>query len=161
MMECDVPAFMVPACFENHGNYVVSLGNVVRWLGQQAEAAGVDIFPGFAAAEILYNDDGSVTGVATCGMGLDRHGRTTGAFRPGSGGGRLRDRPVLRQSLPVTLRRIAALQDGPTIRLFFEGARRISYGARAITAGGLQALPKPCLHEAVGKLRADRESETR
>ena len=63
------PNFAVPACFENHGNYIVSLGNVVRWLGQQAENLGVEIFPGFPAAEILYNDDGSVKGVATGNMG--------------------------------------------------------------------------------------------
>ena len=60
-----VPDFMLPACFRNHGNYVISLGNVCRWLGSQAEALGVELFPGFAAAEVLYNDDGSVKGVAT------------------------------------------------------------------------------------------------
>jgi flavin-dependent dehydrogenase len=53
---------------------VISLGNVVRWLGQQAEALGVEIFPGFAAAEVLYNDDGSVKGVATGNMGVKRDG---------------------------------------------------------------------------------------
>ena len=66
------PGWMLPACFQNHGNYVVSLANVVRWLGQQAEALGVEIFPGFPAAEVLYNDDGSVKGVATGNMGVDR-----------------------------------------------------------------------------------------
>ena len=54
------PDFMLPACFKNHGNYVVSLGNVCRWLGQQAEALGVEIFPGFAAAEVLYDENGAV-----------------------------------------------------------------------------------------------------
>jgi len=68
------PNFMLPKCFENHGNYVISLGNVVRWLGQQAEALGVEIFPGFTGAEILYNDDGSVKGVATGNMGVKRDG---------------------------------------------------------------------------------------
>jgi electron-transferring-flavoprotein dehydrogenase len=77
------PGFMVPACMENHGNYVISLGNVVRWLGQQAEALGVEIFPGFPAAEILYNDDGSVKGVATGNMGVDREGVPTDAFQLG------------------------------------------------------------------------------
>src|SRR5262245_44493114 len=57
------PALLLPACFQNHGNYVVSLGNVTRWLGKQAEAAGVEIFPGFAATEVLYEGD-KVRGVA-------------------------------------------------------------------------------------------------
>src|SRR3982074_3195035 len=60
-----VPDWMLPACFKNHGNYIASLGNVCRWLGTQAEAAGVEIYPGFAAAEILYTADGRVRGVAT------------------------------------------------------------------------------------------------
>src|SRR3990167_7684676 len=63
------PGFLLPDCFKNHGNYIVSLGNVVRWLGQQAEALGVEIFPGFAAGEVLYNDDGSVKGIATGNLG--------------------------------------------------------------------------------------------
>ncbi|HEX7811148.1 MAG TPA: NAD(P)/FAD-dependent oxidoreductase, partial [Burkholderiales bacterium] len=78
-----VPNFMLPGCFQNHGNYVVSLGNVCRWLGTQAEAAGVEIFPGFAAAEVLYRDDGSVRGVATGDMGVSRGGEKTDAFQPG------------------------------------------------------------------------------
>ena len=69
--------------FRNHGNYVVSLGNVCRWLGQQAESAGVEIFPGFAAAQVLYAEDGGVTGVATGDMGVGRDGRPTAAFQPG------------------------------------------------------------------------------
>jgi electron-transferring-flavoprotein dehydrogenase len=77
------PGFMVPKALTNHGNYIVSLANVVRWLGQQAEAAGVEIFPGFPAAEILYNDDGSVKGVATGNMGVNRHGQPTDAFQLG------------------------------------------------------------------------------
>jgi len=77
------PNFMLPACFQNHGNYVVSLGNVARWLGQQAEAAGVEIFPGFAAAEVLYDEKGAVRGVATGDMGVSRKGEHTDAFQPG------------------------------------------------------------------------------
>jgi electron-transferring-flavoprotein dehydrogenase len=77
------PNFMLPACFENHGNYVISLGNVVRWLGQQAEALGVEIFPGFAAAEILYGDDGHVKGVATGNMGVKRDGEAGADFQLG------------------------------------------------------------------------------
>ena len=53
------PQFLIPKCLHNEGNYVISLGNLVRWLGTQAEALGVEIFPGFAAAEVLYNDDGA------------------------------------------------------------------------------------------------------
>jgi electron-transferring-flavoprotein dehydrogenase len=68
------PSFMVPKALTNHGNYVISLANVVRWLGQQAEALGVEVFPGFPAAEVLYNEDGSVKGVATGNMGVNRHG---------------------------------------------------------------------------------------
>jgi len=78
-----VPSFMLPACFQNHGNYVISLGNLCRWLGQQAEGLGVEIFPGFAAAEVLYNDDGSVKGVATGDMGVGRDGKPTDAYQPG------------------------------------------------------------------------------
>jgi electron-transferring-flavoprotein dehydrogenase len=78
-----VPGFMLPSCFQNHGNYVVSLGNVCRWLGQQAETLGVEIFPGFPAAEILYGSDGRVTGVATGDMGIGRDGKPTASFQPG------------------------------------------------------------------------------
>jgi electron-transferring-flavoprotein dehydrogenase len=59
-----IPGFMMPPLLNNHGNYIISLGNVCRWLAQQAEALGVEIFPGFAAAEVLYHEDGSVKGVA-------------------------------------------------------------------------------------------------
>ncbi|MBP6405494.1 MAG: NAD(P)/FAD-dependent oxidoreductase, partial [Ramlibacter sp.] len=77
------PNMVLPPCFQNHGNYIVSLGNVVRWLGTQAEALGVEIFPGFAAAEVLYNDDGSVKGVATGNMGVGKDGEPTGEFQLG------------------------------------------------------------------------------
>ena len=217
------PDWMLPACFQNHGNYVISLGNVVRWLGQQAEALGVEIFPGFPAAEILYNDDGSVKGVATGNMGIDRHGNPTPAFQLGmelhakytlfaeGSRGHLgkqlmakydlnKDRdpqsygigikelweidPSLHQpglvihtagwpldrdtyggsflyhleNNQVAVGFIVGLayanpylspyeefqryKTHPEIRKFFEGGKRISYGARAITAGGLQSLPK-------------------
>ena len=69
-----VPAWMLPDCFTNHGNYIASLGNVCRWLGTQAEAAGVEIYPGFAAAEVLFTDDGKVRGVATGDMGIGKDG---------------------------------------------------------------------------------------
>lgn len=77
------PNLFLPPCFQNHGNYIVSLGNVVRWLAQQAEALGVEIFPGFPAAEVLYNEDGSVKGVATGNMGVGKDGEPTDAFQLG------------------------------------------------------------------------------
>ncbi|MFZ6870832.1 electron transfer flavoprotein-ubiquinone oxidoreductase [Undibacterium sp. Di27W] len=216
------PNWMLPACFENHGNYIVSLANVTRWLGQQAEALGVEVFPGFAAAEVLYNDDGSVKGVATGNMGVDRHGQPTSAFQLGmelhakytlfaeGARGHLGKQVIAKydlnkgkdpQSYGIGIKELWEidpkqhkqglvvhttgwplmdqysgsflyhLEDNlvavgyvvglayenpylspyeefqrfkthPAIRTFFEGGKRISYGARAITAGGLQSLPK-------------------
>ncbi|HEV2613042.1 MAG TPA: electron-transfer flavoprotein:ubiquinone oxidoreductase, partial [Noviherbaspirillum sp.] len=218
-----MPDFTVPAAFHNHGNYVISLANVVRWLGQQAEALGVEIFPGFPAAEILYNDDGSVKGVATGNMGIDRHGNPTDAFQLGmelhakytffaeGSRGHLGKQLISKFNLDegrapqtynigikelweidpkmhrpglvvhttgwpldkntvggsflyhlennqVAVGFVVSLayenpylspfeefqryKTHPEIRKFFEGGKRISYGARAITAGGLQSLPK-------------------
>ena len=77
------PNFLLPQCFQNHGNYIVSLGNVTRWLAEQAEALGVEIFPGFPAAEVLYNGDGSVKGVATGNMGIGKDHEPTGDFQLG------------------------------------------------------------------------------
>ena len=77
------PDFLVPDCFHNDGNFVISLGNVTRWLAEQAEALGVEIFPGFAAAEVLYNDDGSVKGVATGNLGIGKDGQPTDNFQLG------------------------------------------------------------------------------
>jgi electron-transferring-flavoprotein dehydrogenase len=217
------PNWMLPACFENHGNYIVSLANVVRWLGRQAEALGVEIFPGFPAAEILYNEDGSVKGVATGNLGVDRQGKPTDTFQLGMElhakytlfaegsrghlGKQLIDKfdlnqgkdpqtyalgikelweidPKLHQpglvvhtagwpldndtyggsflyhleNNQVAVGYVVGLayenpylspyeefqryKTHPAIRKFFEGGKRISYGARAITAGGLQSLPK-------------------
>ena len=72
-----------PPQMNNHGNYIVSLGNLCRWLKEQAEQAGVEIFEGFAASEILYNEDGSVAGVATGDMGVSREGEHKDSFQPG------------------------------------------------------------------------------
>jgi electron-transferring-flavoprotein dehydrogenase len=72
-----------PPQMNNHGNYIVSLGNVCRWLGEQAEAMGVEIYPGFAAAEVLYADDGSVRGVATGDMGIGKDGEPIANHQPG------------------------------------------------------------------------------
>ncbi len=217
------PNWMLPACFKNHGNYVVSLGNVCRWLGQQAEALGVELFPGFAAAEVLYDDKGCVKGVATGDMGVNRKGEKTDAFQPGIElhakytffaegcrghlGRQLEQKFGLRigadpQVYGIGLKELWEikpdrhqlglvvhtagwpldadtyggsflyhLEDNlaavgfvvglgyanpylnpfeefqrykthPAIRGFFEGGKRIAYGARAIAAGGLQSLPR-------------------
>ncbi|GAB3400689.1 electron transfer flavoprotein-ubiquinone oxidoreductase [Massilia agilis] len=217
------PGFAVPKCFENHGNYIVSLANVVRWLGQQAEALGVEIFPGFPAAEVLYNDDGSVKGVATGNMGVNREGEPTDAFQLGmelhakytlfaeGARGHLGKQLMTKfdlnkgkdpQTYGIGIKELWEIDPAkhkpglvihtagwplendtyggsflyhlennqvavgfvvglayqnpylspyeefqrykthPAIRTFFEGGKRISYGARAITAGGLQSLPK-------------------
>ena len=74
---------ITPPPLRNHGNYVVSLGNVCRWLGEQAETFGVEVYPGFAAAEILYREDGSVKGVATGDMGRTRDGEEGPNFERG------------------------------------------------------------------------------
>ena len=72
-----------PPQMTNHGNYIISLGNLCRWLGEQAEGLGVEIYPGFAAAEVLYSDDGAVRGVATGDMGIGKDGQATDNYQPG------------------------------------------------------------------------------
>ncbi|MEO8020885.1 electron transfer flavoprotein-ubiquinone oxidoreductase [Polaromonas sp.] len=217
------PAFFVPECFHNEGNYVISLGNVVRWLAQQAENLGVEIFPGFAAAEVLYNDNGSVKGVATGNLGVGKDGQPSDHFQLGMelhgkytifaegarghlgrqlmaqfklndgkdpqayalgikelweidpakhkpglvvhtagwpmdsktyGGGfmyHLEDNKVtlgLVVGLDYTNPYLSPFEEmqrwktHPSIKAYLEGGKRISYGARAITAGGLVSLPK-------------------
>lgn len=78
-----LPNFAMPPLMGNHGNYIVSLGNVCRWLAEKAEALGVEVYPGFAAAELLINDEGAVYGVATGDMGVGRDGKPTGNYTPG------------------------------------------------------------------------------
>ena len=217
-----IPNWALPDCFINHGNYIVSLSNVVKWMGQQAEALGVDVYPGFPASEILYNDDGSVKGVVTGDMGVSRDGSQRADFQPGMAleakytlfaegsrghlGRQLIERFRLDatsdpQSYGIGLKELWEIdpkrhQEGlvihsagwplesdtyggsflyhmkdhlvttgfvvglgysnpwlspfeefqrykthPAIRSFFEGGKRIGYGARAITAGGLNSLP--------------------
>jgi electron-transferring-flavoprotein dehydrogenase len=215
-----VPSLFLPACFKNHGNYVISLGNLCKWLGQQAEARGVEIFPGFAATEVLYEGE-AVKGVATGDVGIGRNGEKTAAYQPGMElhakytffaegcrgqlGRQLEEKYPLRsqpQVYGIGLKELwevrpEAHQPGlvmhtagwplpadtyggsflyhmenrlvavgyvvglgydnpylspfeefqrfkthPSIRPFFEGGKRICYGARAIAAGGLQSLPK-------------------
>ena len=75
--------FGVPKTMHNEGNFIVSMGNVCRWLAEQAEQLGVEIFPGFPAQDIIYNDDGSVGGVITGDMGLDAEGNQKDSFMPG------------------------------------------------------------------------------
>ncbi len=218
-----VPNALLPGCFLNHGNYIVSLGNLCRWLAQQAEALGVDIYPGFAGAEVLFNEDGSVRGVATGDMGIGRDGQPTSAHQPGMEllakytlfaegcrghlGKQLEERFKLRTGADpqvygigikelweikpeqhvkglvmhtggwpmasdtygggfvyhlegnlVSIGYVVGLAYSnpylspfeefqryklhPLVKPFLEGGKRISYGARALTAGGLQALPK-------------------
>jgi electron-transferring-flavoprotein dehydrogenase len=218
-----VANFMLPGCFQNHGNYVISLANVCRWLGSQAEALGVEIYPGFAAAEVLYNEYGSVKGVATGDMGIGRDGQATNHYQPGMEligkytlfgegcrghlGKQLEQRFNLREGKDPQVYGIGLkelwevkpekhqpglvihtagwpldtqtyggsflyhMEDNlvavglvvglsysnpylspfeefqrykthPAIRTFFEGGKRLAYGARALTAGGLQSLPK-------------------
>jgi electron-transferring-flavoprotein dehydrogenase len=78
-----VPNFSVPKTMHNDGNYIVSMGNVCRWLAEQAEQLGVEIFPGFPAQDVIYNDDGSVGGIITGDMGLDANGNEKDSFMPG------------------------------------------------------------------------------
>lgn len=75
--------FPTPPQMHNKGNFIISLGQFCRWLAQQAETLGVNIFPGFAGAEVLYNEEGAVTGVATGAMGIDKNGEKTATFQPG------------------------------------------------------------------------------
>ncbi len=78
-----IPNGLLPRLMDNHGNYIVSLGNVCRWLGGVAEALGVEIYPGFAAAELLYDDAGAVRGVATGDVGIGRDGARKADYQPG------------------------------------------------------------------------------
>ena len=217
-----IPSALMPPLMRNHGNYIASLGDVCRWLATQSEALGVEIYPGFAATEVLYEGDG-VRGVATGDMGVAKDGSHKPEYQPGM---ELRARYTLfaegtRGSLSQELMRRFALRDGvdpqkygiglkelwqvapgqhrpglvvhtegwplddrtgggsfiyhfgenlvaagfvvhldyenphlspydelqrfklhPAIRATFEGGKRLAYGARAISEGGLQSVPK-------------------
>lgn len=78
-----LPHLAVPKTMHNEGNYIVSMGNVCRWLAEQAEQLGVEIFPGFPAQSVIYNEDNSVAGIITGDMGLDAQGSPKGSFEPG------------------------------------------------------------------------------
>jgi electron-transferring-flavoprotein dehydrogenase len=212
-----------PPDMANHGNYVISLGNLCRWLGRQAETLGVEIYPGFAAAEVLYNSAGRVCGVATGDNGIGRDGRPTDRYQPGvelaaretlfaeGCRGSLTKDLIERfhlsedsdpQTYAIGLKELWELAPGrhrpglvlhtigwpldrktyggsflyhleagqaavglvigldyqnpylnpfeefqrfkthPAIRPFFEGGRRLAYGARALTEGGFQSIPR-------------------
>jgi electron-transferring-flavoprotein dehydrogenase len=218
-----LPNFLMPPLMSNHGNFIVSLGNVCRWLAEKAEALGVEIYPGFAAAELVFGDKGEVLGVATGDMGVDREGKPKDAFmrgmallakyvllgegargslskqaiarfaleegreppkfgiglkelwevppeshRPGlvqhsfgwpldrrTGGGsflyHLEDNQVavgfvvhLNYENPwiEPFQEFQQFKTHPAIRPLFEGGKRLSYGARAITEGGWQSVPR-------------------
>jgi len=219
-----MPHWMVPKSMHNDGNYVISLGNVVRWMGQKAEELEVSIFPGFAASEILYHEDGTVKGIQTGDMGIGKDGEPTANFTPGyelhakytlfaeGCRGHLGKRLISKFGLDkdadpqhygigikelweidpakhkpglvmhgsgwplaetgssggwwlyhaennqVTLGLIVDLsyenphmypfmemqrwKTHPLIKQYLEGGKRISYGARAVVKGGLNALPK-------------------
>jgi electron-transferring-flavoprotein dehydrogenase len=217
------PSWMLPACFTNHGNFIVSLGQVVRWLGTQAEALGVEVFAGFAAAQILYDETGAVVGVATGDQGVGRDGQPTAAFAPGvelrgrytlfaeGSRGHLGRQLIERfdlargrdpQTYAIGIKELwdiepsrhqaglvvhsagwpldrgtyggsflyhaanhqvsvgmvvglgyrnpylspfeefQRLKTHPAVRAFLEGGKRVAYGARSITAGGPQSLPR-------------------
>ena len=218
-----LPNFLMPKLMSNHGNYVVSLGNVCRWLAAKAEALGVEIYPGFPAAELLTDEDGRVIGVATGDMGIGRDGKPHGGFtrgmalmakytliaegargsltkqliarfgldkgrepakfgiglkelwrvdpakhRPGlvqhsfgwplggsTGGGsflyHLEDDQVVvgfvvhlnyKNPWLSPFEEFQRFKTHPAVREVFEGGKRLSYGARAITEGGFQSVPK-------------------
>ncbi|GAB1389764.1 MAG: hypothetical protein AMXMBFR78_19710 [Rubrivivax sp.] len=217
------PHWLIPDCLHNQGNYVISLGAVTKWLAEQAEALGVEIFPGFAAAEVLYDVSGAVRGVATGNMGIGKDGQPTDAFQLGmeltakytvfaeGSRGQLGKQLIARFRLDegrdpqsyalgvkelwevppekarpglvvhtagwpmdentygggfiyhqegnkVTLGFVTGLdyqnpwlspfeemqrwKTHPAVRAHIEGGKRIGYGARTITAGGLLSLPR-------------------
>jgi len=217
------PQWLIPGCLHNEGNYVISLGAVTKWLGEQAEALGVEIFPGFTAAEVLYSEAGAVRGVATGNLGVGKDGQPHGGFQLGmellgkytvfaeGARGHLGKQLIAKFGLDqgrdpqsyalgvkelwevpadkarpglvvhtagwpmdehtygggflyhlegnkVTLGFVTGLdyqnpwispfeemqrwKTHPAIRAHLEGGKRIGYGARAITAGGLLSLPK-------------------
>src|SRR4030095_1801021 len=78
-----IPAWPMPPLRSNHGNFIVSLGNVCRWLAKKAEELGVEIYPGFAATEVLYGDKGQAVGVATGDVGVGRDGKPKDGYTRG------------------------------------------------------------------------------
>ncbi len=139
-----IPNWLLPPLMNNHGMYIASLGNLVRWLGQRAEELGVDVFPGFAAAEVLFNDDGSVKGVATGDMGLGKDGAQKDSYAPGM---ELHARYTLfaegcRGSLSQQLMAKFNLRDGVDPQVYGLGVKELVAGAEgAAPAGPGRAQP--------------------
>ena len=122
-----IPVWSLPSQLRNHGNYIVSLGNVCRWMAEQAEALGVEIYPGFAAAEVLSDDQGRVTGVATGDLGLGKDGKAKATHEPGM---ELRAKYTLfaegaRGSLTKTLFERFALREGCDPQTFGIGIKEL------------------------------------
>ena len=122
-----VPVGLMPGQFKNHGNYIVSLGNVCRWLAEQAEGLGAEVFPGFAAAEVLYDDTGRVCGVATGDMGVAEDGTQKDGYQPGM---ELRAKYTLfaegcRGSLTKTLMERFALGEGADPQTYGIGLKEL------------------------------------
>ena len=78
-----VPGMFIPSTMHNNGNYIISLGKLCQWLGEKAEAAGINVFPGFAASEVLYDESGQVIGVATSDLGISKAGEKKSSYQPG------------------------------------------------------------------------------
>ena len=78
-----IPVFVMPPFMHNHGNYIVSMGNVVRWMGEKAEALGVEVFPGFSCSEVVFHEDGSVKGVVAGVFGIGKEGEKLPTYEPG------------------------------------------------------------------------------
>src|SRR5436190_1340566 len=119
-----IPNWALPRLMDNHGNFIASLGNLCKWLATRAESLGVEIYPGFAAAEVLYDEGGAVAGVATNDMGVAKDGAHRPDYQPG-----------MELHAKYTL-----FAEG--CRGTFAGGKRLAYGARAINEGGLQSVPK-------------------
>ena len=144
------PAFFLPDCFKNHGNYVISLGNVVKWLATQAEALGVEIFPGFPAAEVLYDESGAVKGVATGNLGIGKDGEPTADFQLGM---ELHAKYTIfaegsRGSLGRQLIERFKLDAGKDPQSYAIGLKR---AAREIDAGAGQARPRDAHRSPAGR----------
>ena len=134
------PTACCPDCFHNEGNYVISLGNVCRWLGEQAEALGVEIYPGFAGAEVLFNDDGAVKGVATGDMGR-LHDGSEGPDLPARHG-TARQIHLLRRRLPRPPRQAADGAIQPERRRRPADLRHRPQGTVGNQAGEAPARPR-------------------
>uniref|UniRef100_A0A6I8R1S5 Electron transfer flavoprotein-ubiquinone oxidoreductase n=1 Tax=Xenopus tropicalis TaxID=8364 RepID=A0A6I8R1S5_XENTR len=125
-----IPVPILPGLpMNNHGNYIVRLGHFVSWLGEQAEALGVEIYPGYAASEVLFHEDGSVKGIATNDVGIHKDGSPKVGLDY--------QNPFINP-----FRELQRWKHHPSVVPTLEGGNRIAYGARALNEGGFQSLPK-------------------